>query len=126
MQPAERQMRLRVHTRRGQHGHAALARRSLARGQQARLADARLAAKDEGATARGHVVEERRQEILFFKTTQKRHGFVIGRAEHDALIVACCTNAVCEGAQRRTSPEYAREPAAQLPMPSERVPPPST
>jgi hypothetical protein len=60
-----------------------LARRSLGCGQQARLADAGLAAKDHGVTAGGRVVQERGEETLFPEATQKRRGFMIGRAKHD-------------------------------------------
>jgi hypothetical protein len=70
VQPGKRQMRLRLHTGRREHRHAPLTGHSLGLGQQTRLADAGLAAKDERVTARGNVVQERRQETLFLEATQ--------------------------------------------------------
>ena len=43
---------------------------SLGLGQQARLADAGLAVQHERLAARGHVVQERRQEPLLLEATE--------------------------------------------------------
>jgi hypothetical protein len=69
MQSGERQMRLGLHTSRGENGHAAFACRSHGLIQQARLADTGFATKDERLSVHGDVVEERRQEFLFLKVT---------------------------------------------------------
>jgi hypothetical protein len=57
MQPGKRQMCLRLHTSRGEHGHTPLACRSLGLGEQTRLADAGLPVKHERLAARGDVVK---------------------------------------------------------------------
>ena len=87
MQPGERQMRLRLHTGRGEHRHAPLACRPLGLGEQTRLADAGLAVKHERLAARGNVVQERRQEALFLEATQERRSFVMSRREHETSIL---------------------------------------
>jgi hypothetical protein len=70
MQSGEQQMRLGLHTGRGENGHAAFACRSHRLRQQARLADSGLAMNDERLSVQGDVLEERRQELLFLKATE--------------------------------------------------------
>jgi hypothetical protein len=82
MQPGKRQVRLRLHTGRGEHRHAARARGSLGLRQQARFADAGLAAKHESVTPSDDLVQERFQEPLLSQATYERCGFVTPRPEH--------------------------------------------
>jgi hypothetical protein len=60
-------VRLGLDPGRNQHRHVPLARHSLGCRQQARLADAGLAAKHEGLAPSGDVIDERRQEALFLE-----------------------------------------------------------
>ena len=58
MQPGKRQMRFRLHARRSEHRHPAVARRLRSERQQPRLADARLSAKHQRLPAVSNPVQE--------------------------------------------------------------------
>ena len=77
----------RPHAGRPEHRHAPLTCRSLALGQQTRLADPGLAAQHERLASRGNLVQKRRQKPLFLVATQQRRNFVTSRADRPTLIL---------------------------------------
>ena len=87
MQSGKRQMSLRLHAGRSEHGHAPLTRRQLGLGEQPRLADTGLAVKHERLAADGNVVQDRRQEPLLLEPTYERRSSVMSRREHQVSIL---------------------------------------